>query len=125
MKQVDRERLQEALEAQDNGTGVFTRKQIIEIATGLGIGFPAWLLNKPTFKVDRGVYNLAPMFQGSGLAVQTIPMAAPRVPLEVVETQLPAEVVQAKLKVDVADLIVPTPDCDVCVTVIPSVTVNF
>ena len=107
MKQVDRERLQEALEAQDNGTGVFTRKQIIEIATGLGIGFPAWLLNKPTFKVDRGVYNLAPMFQGSGLAVQTIPMAAPRVPLEVVETQLPAEVVQAKLKVDVADLIVP------------------
>ena len=106
MKQVDRERLQEALEAQDNGTGVFTRKQIIEIATGLGIGFPAWLINKPTFKVDRGVYNLAPMFQGSGLNVQTVPMAAPRVPLEVVETQLPAELVQAKLKVEVADLIV-------------------
>ena len=106
MKQVDRERLQEALEAQDNGTGVFTRKQIIEIATGLGIGFPAWLINKPTFKVDRGVYNLAPMFQGSGLNVQTVPMAAPRVPLEVVETQLPTELVQAKLKVDVADLIV-------------------
>jgi hypothetical protein len=106
MKQVDRERLQEALEAQDNGTGVFTRKQIIEIATGLGIGFPAWLINKPTFKVDRGVYNLAPMFQGSGLNVQTVPMAAPRVPLEVVETQLPAELVQAKLKVEVSDLIV-------------------
>lgn len=106
MKQVDRERLQEALEAQDNGTGVFTRKQIIEIATGLGIGFPAWLINKPTFKVDRGVYNLAPMFQGSGLNVQTVPMVAPRVPLEVVETQLPAELVQAKLKVEVSDLIV-------------------
>ena len=106
MKQVDRERLQEALEAQDNGTGVFTRKQIIEIAKGLGIGFPAWLINKPTFKVDRGVYNLAPMFQGSGLNVQTVPMAAPRVPLEVVETQLPAELVQAKLKVEVSDLIV-------------------
>jgi len=107
MKQVDRERLQEALQAKDNGTGVFTRKQIIEIATGLGIGFPAWLLNKPTFKVDRGVYNLAPMFQGSGLAVQALPMVAPRVPLEVVETQLPAELVQAKLKVQVEDLIVP------------------
>ena len=106
MKQVDRERLQEALEAQDNGTGVFTRKQIIEIATGLGIGFPAWLINKPTFKVDRGVYNLAPMFQGSGLNVQTAPVIAPRVPLEVVETQLPAELVQAKLKVEVSDLIV-------------------
>ena len=106
MKQVDRERLQEALEAQDNGTGVFTRKQIIEIATGLGIGFPAWLINKPTFKVDRGVYNLAPMFQGSGLNVQTAPVVAPRVPLEVVETQLPAELVQAKLKVEVSDLIV-------------------
>ena len=106
MKQVDRERLQEALEAQDNGTGVFTRKQIIEIATGLGIGFPAWLINKPTFKVDRGVYNLAPMFQGSGLNVQTAPVVAPRVPLEVVETQLPAELVQAKLKVEVEDLIV-------------------
>ena len=105
MKQEDRTRLQEALVAQDNGTSVFTRKQIIEIATGLGIGFPAWLLNKPTFKVDRGVYNLAPMFQGSALNVQTAPMAAPRVPLEVVETQLPAEVVQAKLRVDVEDLI--------------------
>jgi len=107
MKQVDRERLQEALEAKDNGTGVFTRKQIIEIATSIGLGFPAWLINKPTFKVDRGVYNLAPMFQGSGLAVQTFPMAAPRVPLEVVETQLPAELVQAKLKVQVDNLIVP------------------
>jgi len=105
MKQEDRTRLQEALVAQDNGTSVFTRKQIIEIATGLGIGFPAWLLNKPTFKVDRGVYNLAPMFQGSALNVQTAPMAAPRVPLEVVETQLPAEVVQAKLRVEVEDLI--------------------
>ena len=105
MKQVDRERLQEALEAQDNGTSVFTRKQIIEIATGLGIGFPAWLLNKPTFKVDRGVYNLAPMFQGSGMnAVQTNPVVAPRVPLEVVET--PSEVVQAKLRVEINDLIV-------------------
>jgi len=104
MKQVDRERLQEALEAKDNGTGVFTRKQIIEIATGLGIGFPAWLINKPTFKVDRGVYNLAPMFQGSGMAAVQTPMVAPRVPLEVVET--PAEVVQAKLKVEVDDLIV-------------------
>jgi|TARA_B100001146_G_scaffold100741_1_gene89278 hypothetical protein len=105
MKQEDRTRLQEALVAQDNGTSVFTRKQIIEIATGLGIGFPAWLLNKPTFKVDRGVYNLAPMFQGSALNVQTAPVAAPRVPLEVIETQLPAEVVQAKLRVDVEDLI--------------------
>jgi len=105
MKQVDRERLQEALEAKDNGTSVFTRKQIIETATEIGLGFPAWLINKPTFKVDRGVYNLAPMFQGSGLNVQTAPVAAPRVPLEVVETQLPAELVQAKLKVEVEDLI--------------------
>tara|TARA_B110001454_G_scaffold219049_1_gene249516 strand:+ start:2936 stop:4120 length:1185 start_codon:yes stop_codon:yes gene_type:complete len=107
MKQIDRERLQEKLQAEDNGTSVFTRKQIIEIATGLGIGFPAWLLNKPTFKVDRGVYNLAPMFQGSGLNVATAPVAAPRVPLEVVQTQLPAELVQAKLRVDVEDLIPP------------------
>jgi len=105
MKQEDRTRLQEALVAQDNGTSVFTRKQIIEVATGLGIGFPAWLLNKPTFKVDRGVYNLAPMFQGSALNIATAPMAAPRVPLEVVQTQLPAELVQAKLKVEVEDLI--------------------
>ena len=105
MKQVDRERLQEALEAKDNGTSVFTRKQIIEIATEIGLGFPAWLINKPTFKVDRGVYNLAPMFQGSGMnAVQTNPVVAPRVPLEVVET--PSEVVQAKLRVEINDLIV-------------------
>jgi hypothetical protein len=47
MKQVDRERLQEELEANDNGTGVFTGKQIIEIATGLGIGLLIRQAGKP------------------------------------------------------------------------------
>ena len=103
MKTVDRERLGEALKAKDNGTSVFTRKQIIETATEIGLGFPAWLVNKPDFKVDRGVYNLTAMFGNQGIAPVAAPVAA-RVPLEVVETQ-PTEVVQAKLKVDVENLI--------------------
>ena len=108
MKAIDRERLQEALQAKDNGTGVFTRKQIIDTATEIGLGFPAWLVNKPTFKVDRGVYNLTGMFTGQ--AVQPIAQPTPitngvpvKAPIAVVET--PAEVVQAKLKVEVEDLI--------------------
>ena len=107
MKQVDRERLQEALQAKDNGTGVFTRKQIIETATEIGLGFPAWLVNKPEYKVDRGVYNLTAMFGNQAVApvAPAGTIEAPRVPLEVVETTA-AEVVQAKLKVEVDDLIV-------------------
>tara|TARA_B100000029_G_scaffold511654_1_gene606267 strand:- start:2274 stop:3458 length:1185 start_codon:yes stop_codon:yes gene_type:complete len=106
MKTVDRERLAEALKAKDNGTSVFTRKQIIETATEIGLGFPAWLVNKPDFKVDRGIYNLTAMFGNQGIAPVAAPVApvAARVPLEVVETQ-PTEVVQAKLKVDVENLI--------------------
>ena len=65
MKAIDRENLIQALQSQDNGTGVFTRKQIIETATSIGLGFPAWLVNgKPEVKVDRGVYNLTSMFGG-------------------------------------------------------------
>ena len=45
MKAIDRENLIQALQSQDNGTGVFTRKQIIETATEIGLGFPAWLVN--------------------------------------------------------------------------------
>ena len=76
MKTVDRERLGEALKAKDNGTSVFTRKQIIETATEIGLGFPAWLVNKPDFKVDRGVYNLTAMFGNQGIAPVAAPVAA-------------------------------------------------
>ena len=104
MKAIDRENLINTLESKDNGTGVFTRKQIIETATEIGLGFPAWLVNKPDYKVDRGVYNLTTMFSGQTVA-KTAPVApAARVPLAVVETQ-PVELVQAKLRVDVQDLI--------------------
>ena len=105
MKAIDRENLINTLESKDNGTGVFTRKQIIETATEIGLGFPAWLVNKPDYKVDRGVYNLTTMFSGQTVA-KAAPVAAQetRVPLAVVETQ-PVEVVQAKLRVDVQDLI--------------------
>ena len=42
MKAIDRENLVAALKDCDNGTGVFTRKQIIETAQSIGVGFPAW-----------------------------------------------------------------------------------
>ena len=106
MKAIDRENLINTLQSKDNGTGVFTRKQIIAAATEIGLGFPAWLVNKPDYKVDRGVYNLTTMFSGQTIAKPVAPVAAQeaRVPLAVVETQ-PVEVVQAKLRVEVQDLI--------------------
>ena len=107
MKAIDRENLIQALAGQDNGTGVFTRKQIIETASSLGLGFPAWLVNgRPDLKVDRGVYNLVSMFGSQ--AVEPAAPVAPAVsntPLEVVETKNPAVLVQAKLAVEVQDLI--------------------
>ena len=104
MKAIDRENLIQALQSQDNGTGVFTRKQIIETATEIGLGFPAWLVNgKPEVKVDRGVYNLTSMFGGQVANAQPI-AETPRVPLAVVETQ-PKELVQAQLRVDVENLV--------------------
>ena len=45
MKKIDRENLVARLQEQDNGTGVFTRRQIIDTAESLGLGFPAWLVN--------------------------------------------------------------------------------
>ena len=95
----------QALQSQDNGTGVFTRKQIIETAKSIGLGFPAWLVNgKPEVKVDRGVYNLTSMFGGQVANAQPIEPATQQVPLAVVETQ-PRELVQAQLRVDVENLV--------------------
>ena len=106
MKAIDRENLIQTLQSQDNGTGVFTRKQIIETAKSIGLGFPAWLVNgKPEVKVDRGVYNLTSMFGGQVANAQPIEPATPaQVPLAVVETQ-PRELVQAQLRVDVENLV--------------------
>ena len=105
MKAIDRENLIQALQSQDNGTGVFTRKQIIETAKSIGLGFPAWLVNgKPEVKVNRGVYNLTSMFGGQVDNAQPIEPAAQQVPLAVVETQ-PRELVQAQLRVDVENLV--------------------
>jgi len=105
MKAIDRETLISELQSQDNGTGVFTRKQIIETASGLGFGFPAWLVNgMPEVKVDRGVYNLTSMFGGSVAEAQPIAQSQ-QAPLAVVETQAPRTLVQAKLAVEVDDLI--------------------
>ena len=105
MKAIDRENLIQTLQSQDNGTGVFTRKQIIETASSIGLGFPAWLVNgKPEVKVDRGVYNLTSMFGGQVAQAQPIEQAQ-QAPLAVVETKAPQVLVQAKLAVEVDDLI--------------------
>ena len=107
MKAIDRENLIQALQSQDNGTGVFTRKQIIETATSIGLGFPAWLVNgKPEVKVDRGVYNLTAMFGGTAQAIE-LPKAAPKAPIMEVQSQAPAPEVltQAILNVTVDNLV--------------------
>ena len=105
MKAIDRENLIQTLQSQDNGTGVFTRKQIIETAKDIGLGFPAWLVNgMPEVKVDRGVYNLTSMFGGQVAQAQPIEQAQ-QAPLAVVETKAPQVLVQAKLAVEVDDLI--------------------
>lgn len=104
MKAIDRENLIQTLQSQDNGTGIFTRKQIIETAKSIGLGFPAWLVNgRPDVKVERGVYNLTSMFGGQIAEAQPVTQAQPA-PLAVVETQ-PKELVQAQLRVDVDNLV--------------------
>ena len=106
MRKIDRENLVAKLQSQDNGTGVFTRRQIIDSANELGLGFPAWLVNgRKDLKVDRGVYNLTAMFGGQTVAPIAAPAPAVAQPLEVVETKTPATVVQAKLQVEVDNLI--------------------
>ena len=106
MKKIDRENLVAKLQSQDNGTGVFTRRQIIDTANELGLGFPAWLVNgRKDLKVDRGVYNLTAMFGGQTGAPIAAQAPAVAQPLEVVETKTPATVVQAKLQVEVDNLI--------------------
>ena len=106
MRKIDRENLVAKLQSQDNGTGVFTRRQIIDTANELGLGFPAWLVNgRKDLKVDRGVYNLTAMFGGQTVAPIAAQAPAVAQPLEVVETKTPATVVQAKLQVEVDNLI--------------------
>ena len=106
MRKIDRENLVAKLQSQDNGTGVFTRRQIIDSANELGLGFPAWLVNgRKDLKVDRGVYNLTAMFGGQTVAPIAAQAPAIAQPLEVVETKTPATVVQAKLQVEVDNLI--------------------
>lgn len=106
MRKIDRENLVAKLQSQDNGTGVFTRRQIIDTANELGLGFPAWLVNgRKDLKVDRGVYNLTAMFGGQTVAPIAAQAPAIAQPLEVVETKTPATVVQAKLQVEVDNLI--------------------
>ena len=106
MKKEDRENLVARLQEQDNGTGVFTRRQIIDTATELGLGFPAWLVNgRKDLKVDRGVYNLTAMFGGQSVAPIAQPTVPTAQPIEVVETKNPEYVVQAKLQVEVDNLV--------------------
>ena len=106
MKKIDRENLVARLQEQDNGTGVFTRRQIIDTAESLGLGFPAWLVNgRKDLKVDRGVYNLTAMFGGQAVAPVAQPTTPAAQPIEVVETKNPEFVVQAKLQVEVDNLV--------------------
>ena len=106
MKKIDRENLVARLQEQDNGTGVFTRRQIIDTAESLGLGFPAWLVNgRKDLKVDRGVYNLTAMFGGQAVAPVAQPTIPAAQPIEVVETKNPEYVVQAKLQVEVDNLV--------------------
>lgn len=99
--QAQRDLLIDALRNKDNGTGIFKRGDILSTADDLGIGFPAWLVNKDDYKVSRGLYNLTNMFSGN-----VVPMT-PQVqqPVMVVESPEAKVLTQAKLNVDIDNLI--------------------
>lgn len=60
----NREVLINALSSLDSGSGIFKRGVILKVAADNNLPFPGWLVNNTEYKLDRGVYSLANMFQG-------------------------------------------------------------
>jgi hypothetical protein len=106
MMTLEREQLVSALKEKDTQNGQFKRIDILKTAEELGQPFPSWIVNKDDWKVSRGLYNLANMFQGSMAPIQKTQMqVVPKTPVMVVETPEAKVLTQAKLNVDIENLI--------------------
>jgi MoxR-like ATPase len=100
----DRKILINALKEKDNADGIFKRIDILRTAEELGLAFPGWIVNKDDYKISRGVYNLAGMFQGNMAPVVSAPKPVAKPILEVVTPEAKV-VTQAKLTVDIQNLV--------------------
>jgi len=101
MNKIEKQKLLGALKAEDNNYGVFSRKDIINTATSLGLGFPGWLVSAQ-YKVEKGVYNISPALEN----VVAMPIAEQPQKQEPILTVETAKVVQqAKLAMDIENLI--------------------
>jgi len=102
--QNDRKILINALKEKDNADGIFKRIDILRTAEELGLAFPGWIVNKDDYKISRGVYNLAGMFQGNMSPIVSAPKPVAKPILEVVTPEAKV-VTQAKLTVDIQNLV--------------------
>jgi len=93
-----------ALKEKDNADGIFKRIDILRTAEELGLAFPGWIVNKDDYKISRGVYNLAGMFQGNMSPIVSAPKPVAKPILEVVTPEAKV-VTQAKLTVDIQNLV--------------------
>ncbi len=106
MKNVEKENLIQELKSKDNGTGLFTRKEICDIADSIGVGYPAWIFNNSDLRATRGSYNMTSMFGGQVAQVAPVAQPLPQQPIMEVETAPAPEVLtQAILNVTVENLV--------------------
>ena len=106
MKNVEKENLIQELKSKDNGTGLFTRKEICDIADSIGVGHPAWIFNNSDLRATRGSYNMTSMFGGQVAQVAPVAQPLPQQPIMEVETAPAPEVLtQAILNVTVENLV--------------------
>ena len=100
----DRNKLLSALSDRDNGTGIFGRGEVLDIAKEIGVKPPQWFFKEN--KIGRGQYAID--MQGQVLAMPSAPAPAPT-PLVTIQPEPAKTLTQAKLTVEVDNLI-PTAD---------------
>lgn len=83
MKNANRELLINELKTLAGSDGTISRKSILAASDSLGIKYPAWILNRADLKVDRGVFNLTEMFNGSAAPISKPTVVVDNTNLEV------------------------------------------
>ena len=61
---ADRELLISTLKSNHPDTSIISRKEILAASDAMGMIFPSFILNEKRFRVGRGMYDLAEMFNG-------------------------------------------------------------
>lgn len=96
----NREVLITALSSLDSGSGIFKRGDILKVAADNNLPFPGWIVNSAEYKLERGVYNLASMFQG--VTRLPTPQRSVAIAAPAVESKM---LTMAKLSMHIEDLI--------------------